>query len=185
MIVSNSAQKNGLNSSGASSPPRQPRQLPWLIFETMINYKKWPKQLGRFEEEKKFYQAKKNCLNIFWGLLCRIEEINIFIILPSIKKLLIYPGSSLQNWQKWLYYSTKQKRRLKYPGSSLQNWRNKYFHYSTKHKKNSFKKYTGPSLSNWKNGFIILLNKKKPWISWVFWTESRPRMLKNRSQGWF
>ena len=24
--------------AGASSPPRQPRQLPWLIFETIINY---------------------------------------------------------------------------------------------------------------------------------------------------
>ena len=56
---------------GASSPPRQPRQLPWLIFETIINYKNWPKQLGRFEEK------------------------NIFIFLPS-KKLLKYTGSSLQ-----------------------------------------------------------------------------------------
>jgi hypothetical protein len=49
--------------AGASPPPRQPRQLPWLIFETIINYKKWPKQLGRFEEK------------------------NIFIFLPSKKTL--------------------------------------------------------------------------------------------------
>ena len=58
--------------AGASSPPRQPRQLPWLIFETIINYKKWPKQLGRFEEK------------------------NIFIFLPC-KKLLKYTVSFLQN----------------------------------------------------------------------------------------
>ena len=48
--------------AGASSPPRQPRQLPWLIFETIIDYKKWPKQLGRFQEKKVslfFYHAKK------------------------------------------------------------------------------------------------------------------------------
>ena len=102
--------------SWASSPPRQPRQLPWWIFETMINYKKWPKELGRFEEKnlyffpsiKKnsldnkypwsslqiwrnkylFYSTKqKTSLNIL-GLLCRIEEIDIFIILPSIKNSL-------------------------------------------------------------------------------------------------
>ena len=96
--------------AGASSPPRQPRQLPWLIFETIINYKKWPKQLGRFQEKKYSYfstkqkkllkytvsflqnwkngfiilPSKKDSLNIL-GLLCRIVEINILIILPSIK----------------------------------------------------------------------------------------------------
>jgi len=32
--------QNGRHKTGASSPPRQPRQLPWLIFETVINYKK-------------------------------------------------------------------------------------------------------------------------------------------------
>ena len=37
-----------LKSTGASSPPRQ---LPWLIFEIIINYKKWPKQPGRFKEK--------------------------------------------------------------------------------------------------------------------------------------
>ena len=37
--------------TGTSLPPRQPRQLPWLIFETIIDYKKWPKQLGSFQEK--------------------------------------------------------------------------------------------------------------------------------------
>ena len=45
--------------SGASSPPRQARHLPWLIFETTINYKKWPKQLGRFEEKNYLYFSTK------------------------------------------------------------------------------------------------------------------------------
>ena len=79
--------------AGASSPPRQPRQLPWLIFETIINYKKWPKQLGRFQEKSVslfFYQAKNLLKYILW-FFCRIEK--IYIILPSKK----YTGSSLQN----------------------------------------------------------------------------------------
>ena len=69
-----------------ASPPRQPRQLPWLIFGTMINYKKWPKQLGRFQEKKYpyFSTKQKNSLNILC-LFCRIKEIYIFTSLPSIK----------------------------------------------------------------------------------------------------
>ena len=46
------------NTAGASLPPRQPRQLPWLIFETIINYMKWPKQLGRLEEKNVFIFLK-------------------------------------------------------------------------------------------------------------------------------
>ena len=56
--------------SGASPPPRQPRQLPWLIFETIIYYKKWPKQLGRFQEKN--IQAKK--LLKYTVSFCRIEK---------------------------------------------------------------------------------------------------------------
>ena len=91
-----------------------------------------------------FYQAKKNSFNIL-SLLCRIEAIIIFIILPSKNTPWIYwvffaelknkyfyyvhilpsikktTGSSLQNWKKWLYYSTRLKTLLKYPGSSEQN----------------------------------------------------------------
>ena len=63
--------KQAWKGPGASSPPRQPRQLPLMIFETIINYKKWPKQLGRFEKK-------------------------IFIFLPS-KKLLEYTVPFLQN----------------------------------------------------------------------------------------
>ena len=77
--------------------------------------------------------SKRKLLNIL-GLLCRIEIIKGFIILPSkkknswiywvffeelkkyiiplSKKLLEYLGSSLQNWKKWLYYSSKQKNSL-------------------------------------------------------------------------
>ena len=66
--------------TGASSPPWQPRQLPWLIFEIIIiNYKKWPKQLGRFEEEEIFlffYQAKK--LNILSFMLKYPNRESIF-----------------------------------------------------------------------------------------------------------
>jgi hypothetical protein len=59
-----------------------------LIFETIRNYKKQPKQLGRFEEKKNLYFSteQKNFLNIL-GLLCRVEEINIFVILPEKKPL--------------------------------------------------------------------------------------------------
>ena len=92
---------------------------------------------------------------------------NIFIFLPSIKNYLNdkYPWSSLQNWKNkyffilpskktslnildllcrieemsiFITYSTKQKKLLEYTESSLWNWKNKYFYYSTKHKKDSF-----------------------------------------------
>ena len=49
------------SSTGASSPPRHPRQLPWLIFETIINqemaqtaWQIWRKKIHLF-----FYQANK------------------------------------------------------------------------------------------------------------------------------
>ena len=68
---------------GASLPPRQPKQLPWLIFETtIINHVQemaqtawqiWRKEISLF-----FYQAKS--LNI---LFYRIENI---IIILSCKK---------------------------------------------------------------------------------------------------
>jgi hypothetical protein len=45
--------------TGASLPPRQPRQLPWLILDTLINCKNWPKQLGRFEGKNIFLPSKK------------------------------------------------------------------------------------------------------------------------------
>ena len=101
-----------LKSTGASSPPTQPRQLPWLIFEIIINYKKWPKQPGRFEGKKffiflptkkfpflqnwknKYYSTKqKNSLNTL-GLLCRVEK-NVLKI--TWKNLLWYPGSSSED----------------------------------------------------------------------------------------
>ena len=77
-------------------------------------------------------------------LLCRFEEINIFIILPSKRKI------------------------PKYTGSSLQIWKNKYFYQSTKHKK-KLPKYNGSSLQNWKKKCAKDDLKKPPWISWVFW----------------
>ena len=83
-------------------------------------------------KNKNYFTQQKIFLSIL-GLLCRIEEINIFIILPSIKNS--GSGSSLQIWRNILFYYTKQKNLHKYPGPSLQNWRNKYFYYSTKKKK--------------------------------------------------
>ena len=72
--------------SGASSPPRQPRQLPWLIFETTINYKKWHKQLGRFEGKNLYFSTKqKNSLNILclflknWKNKCYSTKQKIFL----------------------------------------------------------------------------------------------------------
>ena len=127
--------------TGASSPPRQPRQLPWLIFETTINYKKWPKQLGRFEDKRHLYFSTKH----------KKDSLN--------NK---YPWSSMQIWRnRYFFHSTKQKKLLKNICSSLHNWRNKYFYYSTKQKKKLFK-YTEFSLQNWKemNIFIILQSKK-------------------------
>ena len=57
--------------SGASLP----RQLPWLIFETMIDYKKWPKQLGRFQEKNIliFLPSKKSPL-INWVFFADLKK---------------------------------------------------------------------------------------------------------------
>ena len=60
-----------------------------------------------------FFQAK-NSLNIL-GLLCRFEEITIFIILPS-KKLLKYTGFfAVPEWNKrlWLISKVYKKRFLR------------------------------------------------------------------------
>ena len=79
--------KQAWKGPGASSPPRQPRQLPLMIFETIINYKKWPKQLGIFQEKKypNFSTKQKNYLNIL-SLFCRIEK--MALILYQAKNLL-------------------------------------------------------------------------------------------------
>ena len=104
--------------TGASLPPRQPRQLPWLFFETIMNsaWQIWKKKnifiilpsiknslnmlglLCRFEEIF-IPPRKKNSLNIL-GLLCRIEEINTFIILPSIKNT---------PWISWVFFADLKK----------------------------------------------------------------------------
>jgi len=114
--------------AGASSPPTTKFLSLWWTIRNGSN------SLEDLKKKCLYFSTKqKNSLNI-QGLLCRIEEIKISIILPSIIKtpLIYWVFAELK---KWLCYSTKQK--------------------------------------------------KKPWISWVFWTESRPRMLENRSQGWF
>ena len=79
--------KQAWKGPGASSPPRQPRQLPLMIFETIINYKKWPKQLGIFQEKKypNFSTKQKNYLNIL-SLFCRIEK--MALIFYQAKNLL-------------------------------------------------------------------------------------------------
>ena len=95
------------------------------------DHNKWPKQHGRFEEQMSlfFYQAK-NSLNIL-GLLCRFEEINIFIILPSKETPWIYWVFFWGTEKKlWFYHA---KRLLEFTGSSLRNWKHKYFYYFTKH----------------------------------------------------
>merc|ERR1711956_42017 len=71
--------------------------------------------LCRFEEINIFFflPSKKTSL-IILGLLCRIEEINIFIILPSKKTPV------------WVFFAEL----------------NKYFYYSTKHKKDSFSNFS-------------------------------------------
>ena len=113
--------------TGASSPPRQPRQLPWLIFDTIIKYKKWPKQLGRFEGKKSlfFYQAKKL---LILCLFCRIGKINI--ILPSKKSSWInwVLFAELKKWILLLFYQLLQKNGFiillsKKKLLSLQTWK--------------------------------------------------------------
>ena len=115
-------------STGASLPPRQPRQLPWLFFETIMNsaWQIWRKKISLF-----FYRAKKllkytvsflqNWKNEYYstkqkiflnilGLPCRFKETNIFIILPSIKELLKYAGSSLQIWRNYCIFIPPSKK---------------------------------------------------------------------------
>ena len=47
--------------------------------------------------KNKYYSTKQKIFLNILGLICRIEEMNIVIILPTPPK-------------KWLYYSTKQKK---------------------------------------------------------------------------
>ena len=90
------------------------------------------------------------------------------------------------------------KNLLKHPGSSLQNWRNRYFYYSTKHKKlfkypgfekiNNFiilpsiKKlleYTGFSLRNWKKILKKLLKYPgsflQNWKKWLYYSTKQKK----------
>ena len=102
-----------------------------------------------------FYYSTKH-LNIL-GLLCKFEEINIFIILQR-KKNSLYILGLLQNWRnKYFYYSTKHKKLFKNPWSSIQIWRNKYLYYQAK----KIPEYTGSSLQIWKNKYFYQSNKHK------------------------
>ena len=92
---------NTTAASGASSPTRQPRQLPWLIFETMIN------SLANLK--KKFSTKQKKTAWIYY-LFWRTEKKILFYQANSLLK---YTGFSLQNWRnKHFYHSTKQNKSL-------------------------------------------------------------------------
>ena len=130
-----------------------------------------------------FSTKQKNTLNIL-GLLCRIEEINIFIILPSIKNSLKILGLLCRFEEINIFIILPSKRKIpKYTGSSLQIWKNKYFYQSTKHKKN-FLNIMGLLCRIEKKCAKDDL-KKPPWISWVFWASKMKTQDAYLSQGWF
>ena len=78
----------------------------------------------------------KKSLNIL-GLLCRFEEINIFIILPSKKDSLNILGllCRIEEINIFIILPSKKNCLNIHTGSSLRNWKNKYFYQSTKHKR--------------------------------------------------
>ena len=83
--------------------PSKKKKTPWICWIFFENWKKWILLCI-------IIPSIKNSLNIL-GLLCRFEEIDILIILPSKKTL------SLRNWKKkYFYYSTKQKDSLNIQG---------------------------------------------------------------------
>ena len=144
--------------SGASSPPRQPRQLPWLIFETLMS------SLADLKKKNLYFSTKhKKTPEIMkiLGLPSRFEEINIFLILPSIEKLFKYTGSSLQIWRnKYFYYSTKQKNNfLNILGLLSRIEKNIYLYHYTKDKK--LLKYIETSLQILENKYFFVLPSKK------------------------
>ena len=87
-------------------------------------------------KNKYFYYStkQKNSLNIL-GLLCRFEEINIFIILPSKKNPEVYWIFFAELKKKSFYHSTKHKNKsLNILGLLWRVEKSKYFYYSTKRK---------------------------------------------------
>ena len=153
MIFDETLQPQKICSGYVQNSPQPHSFLPSI--KNSLDFQIWRNKYFHYSTKQ------KNPLNIL-GLLCRIEKINIFIILPSmIKTPLIYCVFFAE--LKKIYYSTKQKKLLKYPGSSLQNWKNKY--YSTKQKTSlnilaelkiflkiakKILKNIGSSLQNWK-----------------------------------
>ena len=85
-------------------------QTAWQIWRKKIFIflpsKKTPYTVSFLQNWKnKYYSTKQKIFLNILGLICRIEEMNIVIILPTPPK-------------KWLYYSTKQKKLI-----SLQTWK--------------------------------------------------------------
>ena len=60
--------------------------------------------------KNEYYSTKQKIFLNILGLPCRFKETNIFIILPSIKELLKYAGSSLQIWRNYCIFIPPSKK---------------------------------------------------------------------------
>ena len=89
-------------------PPRQPRQLPWLIFETLLYCYFSTKQKTPWIFHDYLTKNREMWGPPVLGLLCRIEEINIFIILPRIKNSLTILGLLWRFEETFFFYPAKK-----------------------------------------------------------------------------
>ena len=84
--------------------------LGWFLRLNKINYKKWPKQLGRFEEKNLYFSTKQKTPQIYCVFFAELKKSTLFY---QAKNLLNYTWSSLQNWRdRYFYYSTKHLNTL-------------------------------------------------------------------------
>ena len=150
--------------------------------------------------KNRYYSTKQKIILNLLGLLCRIEEINIFIILPSKKKSLNIPGVLCRFEETIIFFhSTKhEKSFINILGLLCRFEEINIFYHSTKQRKTpliywvffaELKKINifnilpsknsslniGYSLQNWRNKYFYYSTKQKKLLKY---TESSVRSKK-------
>ena len=84
-----------------------------------------------FLAHQRFRRLTTSWIFDFWRKTAYWKFLVPWMLKSPLTSVLKYTGSSLQNWRnKYFYYSTKHKKLFKNPRSSVQIWRNKYLFFS-------------------------------------------------------